>query len=301
MESNILLESGTGELEILEFAVNKRHYAINIIKIKEIIDVHSDKLTKLPETHPAIAGLILNRNEILTAIDLKYVIEGRKTESFSKLIVCEFNKLKVAFIIDEVIKVQRIKWEEILKPDDISINSLVVGNIIHNNKIILMLDFEKIVTDINPNTGISEKRIGSVDYKDRSYIRLAIADDSAMIRKLLEDTLSKAGFKKMKFFNDGKQALDYLTNLSAEKGENFLEDVQMLITDIEMPQMDGHTLTRKIKEDPVLKRLPVVIFSSLITDELRHKGLSVGADAQLSKPEVGELVEKIDELISQML
>lgn len=299
METNILLESGTGELEILEFAISKRHYAINIIKIKEILDVDANRLTPLPLSHPAIAGLILNRTEILTVIDLKYVVEGVKSKNFSKLIVCEFNKLKVAFIIDEVIKVQRIKWEEIMKPDDISPNSLVVGNIVMDNNIVLMLDFEKIVTDISPETGISEDRIYNVDYRDRSNIKLIIADDSAMIRKLLENTLLKAGFRGFKTFSDGKQAWDYLKAVSVEKGEKFTDDVEILITDIEMPQMDGHALTRHIKEDPILCKLPVIIFSSLITDDLKHKGDSVGADGQLSKPEVGELVELVDKLIAQ--
>lgn len=298
MNTNILLESGTGELEILEFLINNRHYAINVIKIKEILDVKSEKLTKLPESHPAIAGLILNRNEILTVVDLKYVIEGVKSNNFSKLILCEFNKIRVAFIIDDVIRVERIKWEDILKPDDISTNSLVAGNIIMNDTIVLMLDFEKIVTDISPSTGISEARVLNVDYKDRSNIKLVLADDSALIRKLLKDTLLKAGFNNLKIFNDGKQALEYLKDLADRKREDFIEDVQVLITDIEMPQMDGHTLTRNVKEHPILRVLPVIIFSSLITEELKHKGLSVGADGQLSKPEVGELVVMIDKLIS---
>jgi two-component system chemotaxis response regulator CheV len=299
MNTNILLESGTGELEIVEFLISNRHYAINVIKIKEILDIQSDKLTKLPDSNPAIAGVILNRNEVLTVIDLKYVIERKKSDKFNKLIVCEFNRLKVAFIIDNVLRVQRIKWEEILKPDDISDNSLVVGNIIMNDIIVLMLDFEKIVTDISPSTGISEERVLNVDYKDRRDIKLAIADDSPLIRRLLKDTLIKAGFKNLKLFNDGRQAFEYLKEIERKKGENFTDEVQILITDIEMPQMDGHTLTRHIKEDPILQKLPVIIFSSLITEDLKHKGIAVKADGQLSKPEVGELIALIDKLISR--
>ncbi|MHC1682415.1 MAG: chemotaxis protein [Clostridiaceae bacterium] len=299
MNSNILLESGTGELEILEFVVAGRHYAINVIKVKEVLDVKNENLTKLPEVHPAIAGLILNRGEILTLIDLSYVLEKKSSaHKLSKVIVCEFNKVKVAFSIDDIIMVQRIKWEEIRKPDDISVNSLVIGNIVNKDKIILMLDFEKIVTDINPSTGISEDRIVNVEYKDRSDIKLVLADDSPLIRRLLKDTLMKAGFSNLRIFDDGKQALDYLNSLVENKGENFKDDVHLVITDIEMPQMDGHTLTRKIKEDRLLRILPVVIFSSLITGDLKHKGESVGANAQLSKPEVGQLINLVDELTS---
>ncbi|PRR79333.1 Chemotaxis protein CheV [Clostridium liquoris] len=295
----ILLETGTGELEILEFIVNNKHYAINVIKVKEVLDV--DNLTKLPQTNPSIAGLILCRNEIITLLDLHYILDGQKQDfKSSKTIICEFNKIKVAFKIDNIVGVHRIKWEQITKPDDLSTNSLVTGNIVLDDKIILLLDFEKIVTDINPSTGISEDRVVKVEYKDRSNIKIVLADDSALIRKLLLDTLHKAGFKNLTMFNDGKQALDYLYGIYENKKENFLEDVQLLITDIEMPQMDGHTLTRKIKEHPVLKRLPVIIFSSLITDDLKHKGEAVGADAQLSKPDIGELVNLIDTYIGNV-
>ncbi|MBP2032854.1 two-component system chemotaxis response regulator CheV [Clostridium algifaecis] len=300
MESKILLESGTGELEILEFIINDKHYAINVIKVKEVIKL--DNLRKLPQSHPAVGGLMLCRNEIIPLINLKYILEkGSKIDKESKVIICEFNKLKVGFNIDSIVGVHRIGWDKIMKPDDISTDSLVIGNIVLDNKIILMLDFEKIVTDINPSTGISEDKIVEVDYKDRSNIKVALADDSALIRKLLKDTLTKAGFKNLKLFNDGKQALDYLEDLVEKKKENFIEDVQILITDVEMPQMDGHTLTRKIKEHPILKKLPVIIFSSLITDDLKHKGVSVGADAQLSKPEISDLVKVIDKFVENKI
>ena len=293
MNDNILLESGTGEVEILEFVVNQKHYAINIIKVKEVIN--TTNLTKLPDSHPAIAGLTLCRDKIITIIDLKYILEKQhKTETESTIILCAFNKIQVAFSIDSIVGVQRIKWEKITKPDDISINSLVIGNIVLNDKIILLLDFEKIVTDISPSTGISEDRIIDIAYKDRSNVKLVLADDSPLIRRLLKDTLTKAGFNNLKIFDDGKQVLDYLIDLVQKKNDKFIEEVNVLITDIEMPQMDGHTLTRKIKEHNILKKLPVILFSSLITDDLKHKGNAVGANAQLSKPEIGELVSCID-------
>lgn len=298
MNNNILLESGTGELEIIEFIVNGNHYAINVVKVKEVIDMPKSGLTKLPDPKPEIAGLILCRDEILTLIDLKYIISKQITQNLgARVIVCEFNKIKVSFNIDDIVGVHRIKWSEIRKPDDLSENSLAVGNILLNEKVILMLDFEKIVTDICPSVGISEDRLITVDYKDRSGVKLILADDSALIRRLLKDTLTKAGFRNLKIFDDGKQAFDFLNGLVKEKGDNFTSEAQLLITDIEMPQMDGLTLTRKIKEDDTLRKLPVIIFSSLITKELRHKGESVKADAQLSKPEVSELVDTVDKLL----
>ena len=298
MTSDILLESGTGEVEVIEFRANDVNYAINVIKVKEIIDMPASGVTKMPESKKEIAGLILCRDEILPVIDLKYILNREKSSELGqRLIVCEFNKVKVAFNIDDIIGVHRIKWSEIRKPNNMFDESLAVGNIVLNGKIIVMLDFEKIVTDISPKSGISEDRLVSVEYKDRSELKLVLADDSPLIRKLLKETLTKAGFTNMKIFDDGEQALDYLEGLKKDLGKSFVKEVQLLITDIEMPQMDGLTLTRKVKEDEVLKRLPVIIFSSLITDDLRHKGESVGADAQLSKPEIEELIGVVDQLL----
>ena len=299
MNNNILLESGTGELEIIEFIANGNHYAINVVKVKEVIEMPKGGLTKLPDPKPEIAGLILCRDEIITLINLKYILTKQIAQNLgSKVIICAFNKIKVSFNIDDVVGVHRIKWSEIRKPDDLSENSLAVGNILLNGKVIIMLDFEKIVTDICPSIGISEDRLIEVNYKDRSDVKVVLADDSALIRRLLKDTLTKAGFKNLRIFDDGKQALDFLNELVEKNGENFNKYAQILITDIEMPQMDGLTLTRKIKEDEILKKLPVVIFSSLISDELRHKGESVKADAQLSKPEISELIDTIDRLLN---
>lgn len=297
-ENEILLESGTGELEVMEFLVEGNSYAINVIKVKEVIEMPESGVTKVPETKREIAGLILCRDEILTIIDLKHILtkENRKNIG-TKVIVCEFNKLKVAFAIDDIVGVHRIKWSDIRKPEDLVASSLAVGNILLNKKLIIMLDFEKIVTDIAPKSGITEDRLGDTIYKDRSHIKLLLADDSTLIRRLLKDSLTKAGFSNLRFFDDGKETLDYLMNLKEVKGENFIDDVHLLITDIEMPQLDGLTLTRNIKEDPILNKLPVIVFSSLITDELRHKGESVKADSQLSKPEIERLVSEIDRLL----
>ena len=301
-KKGILLETGTGELEILEFTVKNTHYAINVIKIKEILEI--DYVTKVPKSNPALIGLTMVRGDVIPLIDMNYVLEKEFTPINGKIktLLCEFNQLKVAFCVDEVHGIHRIGWNLIKKPDMVIENSdsLIIGNITLGERIIMLLDFEKIVTDIAPSTGINESRIGNITKKDRMGIKLILSDDSPMIRQLLDDVLTKAGFGNMKFFNDGQQAWHYLDNLASEKGNRFIEDVQILITDIEMPQMDGHTLTRKIKEHKRLRTLPVIIFSSLITDDLKHKGLSVKADAQMSKPEVENLVGVIDKLIEKI-
>ncbi len=296
-KTGILLESGTGEVEILHFTVSGVHYAINVVKVKELLQI--ENISKIPNAHPAISGLSLIRGEMISVVDLLYVLEGQKNEKVKNgmTLVCEFNKIKVGFAIESVLGIQRIGWNQIIKPDNLTSNSLIIGNINLNNEIIMLLDFEKIVMDINPNTGINIDRIKDIVVKDRSKIKIALADDSPMIRKVLLDTLTRAGFTKLKFFDDGMETLDYLLMLIEKKGEKFKEDIDLLITDIEMPQLDGHSLTRRVKEHRNLKNLPVIIFSSLITGDLLHKGEAVGADAQMSKPEIENLVKLIDEIL----
>ncbi len=174
--------------------------------------------------------------------------------------------------------------------------SQIIGVIKLEGEMVLFLDFEKILHEINPDSGIKMSEVKKLGPRERSMKRIVIAEDSSMLRKMLHDTLSEAGFQNLEFFENGLDAISYLEHL-ADDGKNIPETVQLVITDIEMPQMDGHHLTKRIKGHSVLGKLPVIIFSSLITNELRHKGSVVGADAQVSKPEISELVRKIDELI----
>ena len=240
------------------------------------------------------------RGAIIPLVDMKFVLTGEHTNKtrFTTLL-CEFNQNQVAFCVDFVKGIQRVPWKNIQKPDAIidDKGSLVIGNITFDNRIVMMLDFEKVVSDIAPATGINDERIEKIVKKDRSNLKVVLSDDSPLIRKVLFEALTKAGFSQLRFFNDGQQAWNYFEDLLERKGENFKDEVDILITDIEMPQMDGHTLTRKIKENPVLRSLPVVIFSSLITETLKHKGESVHVDAQLSKPEIENLVDVVDKLV----
>ncbi|EHL17894.1 putative chemotaxis protein CheV [Peptoanaerobacter stomatis] len=297
-KKEILLETGTGEAEILEFRVGDGDYAINVIKIKEILEV--DNISPVPKANASVIGLTMVRGTIIPLVDMKFVLTGEHTNKtrFTTLL-CEFNQNQVAFCVDFVKGIQRVPWKNIQKPDAIidDKGSLVIGNITFDNRIVMMLDFEKVVSDIAPATGINEERIEKIIKKDRSNLKVVLSDDSPLIRKVLFEALTKAGFSQLRFFNDGQQAWNYFEDLLERKGENFKDEVDILITDIEMPQMDGHTLTRKIKENPVLKTLPVVIFSSLITETLKHKGESVNADAQLSKPEIENLVDVVDKLV----
>jgi len=240
------------------------------------------------------------RGEVLPVVDVAKAIgfPPSDTPEKDKFIVTEFNQQKIVFHVHSVSQIHRISWEQIEKPSEMyqSADSHIIGVIKLHGEMILLLDFEKIVLDINPEIGINLQRMKNVEKRDRSNKHLVIAEDSPLLRKLLHDTLTEAGFRHMEFFENGKDALEYLENVFA--AGNLEKEVHLVITDIEMPQMDGHHLTKKLKEHSQLSKLPIIIFSSLITDDLRHKGVKVGADAQVSKPEIAELVHFIDEFLS---
>lgn len=297
-QKGILLESGTNELEIVEFSIGQSKFGINVIKVKEIIQ--PVQVTKIPHSHPNVEGIIEIRGEILPVVDvakaLGYPQSDRPLEE--KYIITEFNQTKLVFHVHSVTQIHRISWEHIEKPSGMyqGLESQITGVVKMNDQMILLLDFEKIVVDINPDSGINIENVKKLGERERSEKKLVVAEDSPLLRKLLQETLNEAGFQHIEFFENGKDALFYLISI-VESGKAIEDEVQLLITDVEMPQMDGHHLTKQIKENQSLSVLPVVIFSSLITNDLRHKGQKVGASAQISKPEINLLVEQIDKHI----
>ncbi|UII57211.1 chemotaxis protein [Cytobacillus spongiae] len=300
METNkgILLESGTNELEIVEFGIGKNKFGINVIKVKEIIN--PVPIIQIPHAHRNVEGIIELRGEVLPVVNVATALGFPPSEhpEQDKFIVAEFNKQKIVFHVHTVTQIHRISWDQIEKPSEMyqGVDSQIIGVIKLHGEMILLLDFEKIVVEINPDSGINVQQVKKLGKRERSNKRLVVAEDSPLLRKLLHDTLSEAGFQYLEFFENGRDALNYLESLAAS-GKVIENEVQLVITDIEMPQMDGHHLTKRIKDHTGLSKLPVIIFSSLITDDLRHKGQMVGANAQVSKPEIAELVLLIDEHI----
>jgi two-component system, chemotaxis family, chemotaxis protein CheV len=297
-KKGILLESGTNELEIVEFSIGKNKFGINVIKVKEIIN--PVQVTQVPHSHPHVEGIIELRGEVLPVVNVANALGFPPSQSpeQDKFIVAEFNKQKIVFHVHTVTQIHRISWDQIEKPSEMyqGPESQIIGVVKLHGEMILLLDFEKIVVEINPETGINVQQVKKLGQRERSTKKLVVAEDSPLLRKLLHDTLNEAGFTNIEFFENGKDALQYLEAITSQ-GKNITDEVQLVITDIEMPQMDGHHFTRRIKENSQMAKLPIIIFSSLITDDLRHKGQMVGANAQVSKPEIAELVQLIDKHI----
>lgn len=298
-QTKILLESGTNELEIMEFTVGGELFGINIAKIREIMRAQETK--RMPNSHNFVEGIFKQRGEVITVIDLAKCLNIERTENKSHdiFILTHFNKLNFAFRVESVVGIDRVSWEDIKKPDKVIYSgedSVATAIAEYKDRLITILDFEKIIVDISPETSITLDRLDELGDRVESQKKILVAEDSMMLSNLIIGFLHKSGYKNTVKFNNGKEAWDYLTE-AKNSGLPISNYVSCIVSDIEMPLMDGHRLTKLIKTDDELKHIPVILFSSLISDELRIKGQEVGADEQITKPEIVELVSIIDRLI----
>ena len=298
-QTKILLESGTNELEIMEFTVGGELFGINIAKIREIMRAQETK--RIPNSHNFVEGIFKQRGEVITVIDLAKClnIERSENKSHDIFILTHFNKLNFAFRVESVVGIDRVSWEDIKKPDKVIYSgedSVATAIAEYKDRLITILDFEKIIADISPETSITLDRLDELGDRVESQKKILVAEDSMMLSNLIIGFLHKSGYKNTVKFNNGKEAWNYLTE-AKESGLPISNYVSCVVSDIEMPLMDGHRLTKLIKTDDELKHIPVILFSSLISDELRIKGQEVGADEQITKPEIVELVNIIDRLI----
>jgi Chemotaxis signal transduction protein len=298
-DTGILLESGTNELELLEFVVGTQHYGINVAKISELCPYQPP--TMVPNAHEYIEGIFMPRERIITVINLASAlgIPQNPNTSGDMYIITNFNRLHTAFHVQEVLGIHRVSWGDIVKPDTTISRGgqgIATGITKIDGKIVIVLDFEKIVTEINPETGLKLSEIEAMGERSRQECTILLAEDSPLLLEMLKKCLTKAGYTHLIPTTNGQEAWNTLDRMMKEGGI-VGEDVALVITDIEMPQMDGHHLTKKIKTDPRFEGLPVVIFSSLVNDEMKKKGEALGVDAQLSKPEIGRLVHQLDLLL----
>ena len=298
METGILLESGTNELEIVEFRVGSNYYGINVAKIREILPYQVP--TPIPNADARIEGIFMPRDEIISIVDLSRVMNLPAAQSTvgDMYIVTNFNNLNTAFHVQGVEGIHRVSWGDIIEPDS-TINAsgmgMATGIVRIEGRLIIILDFEKIVAEINPETGLKISDVEHMTGRSRVDSPILIAEDSPLLGKMLLDCLKRAGFANIDLTNNGKECWD---KLSAYQEQGVLDQkVACVITDIEMPQMDGHRLLKLMKDDPELKEIPVIIFSSLINEDMRRKGEMLGADAQLSKSQMSEFIQAVDSFL----
>ncbi len=300
MEDNkqgILLESGTNEIEIMKFTIGGNLYGINVAKVREIMI--SAPVKPMPHAHPAVEGIFKPRDTVLTVVDLpKYLGVESPKEAKDIFIITNFNKMFIAFRVHAVDRISRISWTDIQKPDKTvsgGAESVATGIAQCDDELVTILDFERIVAEIAPETTIQMSEVEQLGPRERNDKPIWVAEDSILLSKMIEDSLRKANYVNLHMFSNGLELWEALAALPQE-GELF-RDVALIITDIEMPQMDGHRLTKLVKENNRFKDIPLIIFSSLISEEMRRKGRDLGADEQLTKPEIGHLVDVMDRLL----
>ena len=313
-QNKILLETGTNELEIITFYLRcldkgkgeyvETFYGINAAKVSELIAIPTE-ITKVANSPECVLGVFLLRGKTIPLIDIcnwfQYEpdISAEAKQKWT-VIVTELNGKHFGFVSHGVDKVYRSSWESILPPHElIAASRSVTGMVLIENRLVQMVDFENITASIDPESSLemSKNDSGSVSPFINSDKKVVIAEDSGVIRDMLKKVLTAAQFN-VKDFIDGQSCWEYLQK-SKEDNDSADDTILAVISDIEMPRMDGHRLCKNIKEDTFFNKVPVMLFSSMINDALRIKGEKVGADAQVTKPELDFLVSKLVELIRQ--
>jgi two-component system, chemotaxis family, chemotaxis protein CheV len=292
--TNILLESGTNELEIVEFCVNDgdniSYYGVNVAKVREII--RTPKLTPVLSSPEMVAGMMSLRNRIIPVIDLAKVLGWQPSVEPDKILVLEFNRVTVGILVNNVSRIFRLSWEQVVAPSRLSDGAYVTGLVKMEGRIILVLDFERIIAELcqcNALTPVDESFSGESEGKPRTVL---VVDDSTFIRNAITSNLRAAGYLVEEAIN-GEDAWSIISEKLTDDSFNF----DAIITDIEMPRMDGLHLTSLIRGNERLRDIPLFIFSSLASEDNIRKWKNLGADGILTKPDMPNLVAIIGEVL----
>ena len=300
LKDEILLESGTNEIQILRFTIGGVLYGINVAKVRQI--TISEPVKFMPHTHEAVEGIFKPRDEVITVINLPRFLDCPDHEPKQKdmFILTGFNKMTVAFRVHTVEGLSLISWKDIQKPDTTvsgGNDGIATGIAQCGDELVTIWDIERIVAEIAPETSIKISEIDELGHRERNNMPILVAEDSILLSHMIKESLTKAGYVNLRMFPNGHELWNYLAE--CKKEDSLEQNAALIVTDIEMPQMDGHRLTKLVKDDPAMKHIPLIIFSSLISEEMRVKGKELGANEQLSKPELGRLVNVRDALLSK--
>ena len=292
----VITEVGTNEWQVVVFFLGDQTFAINVDKTREILRWPGCRT--IPESHPSMIGITSVRGEVLPLLDLRIHlgIEAKAPLDSSKVIIAEFNEIKLGFVVDAVERIYRINSEEL----DSTLTGTFLGEYVlyvikRDERNVLLLDYEAIVQMVNPTLSqrytidVAKTAELTSPLGDLEQYRILVAEDSPLIRKQIADVLGQGGFHNLVLTSDGKEAWDKLNTL----GEHY----DLLITDVEMPRLDGLALTRRVKEHNDLKKIPIVVFSSIMAQDIKIKAASVGAEAQITKPEIPDMVEHVCRLL----
>lgn len=295
---DILLDAGTNELEVLVFRLREGTFGVNVAKVREVI--RPVRTIAAPHQHPSVLGMFNIRGAVLPVVDLaKHLnLPAAQERREGRVIITEFNGQKTGFLVDGVEQIYRVGWDRVrpspslalTKGSEQTLVSTTTGIIEIKERLVLMLDFESVADSILVERRLHLDRVDNPHGVDRASKRVILAEDSPFMRQLMRDILVRSGYEKLEVYSDGEQAWNAIQAPGPA--------IDAIISDIEMPRMDGLHLTRRIKATPALKDVPVVLFSSLVSQDNLKKGQQVGADVQIPKPELQELVLLVDRVVT---
>lgn len=298
--------AGANKLEILLFTLGvdqntgrKETFGINVFKVREVMRI--PEITRAPEMPSAVEGMVSLRGSLVPVIDLAKYIGVMTDAPPAIMIVTEYNGQTQGFLVGEVDTILRIDWSEMRVPPAMltaQMGGLVTAvSELNDGRLVMMLDVEKILSDTTHyDDSHLFQALESINRPDRTVF---YADDSSVARSQVERTLEAIGVKGIAAIN-GKQAWDELQKIAAQAdlaGRPVIDYVQLILTDVEMPEMDGYVLTKNIKSDPRFKGIPVLMHSSLSSDANRTMGISVGVDEYVPKFEPHRLAEVISRML----
>lgn len=314
-----MTESGTNELEIIEFHLVKQlpdggtkicYYGINVAKVREVIQV--PETTDYPNAQPHMVGVFSSRDILTPLVDLGGWLGLPTSKDLEKkfVIVTDFNRMTNGFLIDSISRIHRISWNDVESPSqflEAGEQDCVVAVVRKDKHLIMILDFEKIIADINPELSMEKYDVTvdkSVDLNQRMITKrnaktIVVVDDSAFIRSLIQDTLTSAGYNIIacKDGGEGHDKLMEIAESAKQEGLPTHELVNAVVTDVEMPRMDGMHLLKRLRGSEAYANTPIVMFSSLMSDDNRGKALALGANDTITKPEIGKMVTMMDKYI----
>ncbi|MBW0146064.1 chemotaxis protein CheV [Marinobacter arenosus] len=293
---------GQNRLELLLFRLRGRQvYGINVFKVKEVLQC--PKLSSIPNSRTVVRGVAHIRGETIPIIDLSMAIglPGIPQESLptSFVIITEYNRKTQGFLVTGVDRIMNMNWEDILPPPKGAGKDVYLTAVTKiEDKLVEIIDVEKILAEVSPlREDVTETVLSKSSERAPGLLPILVVDDSAVARRQIERCLTAIGMTVVTR-NDGKQALEYLKKVT-EDGSSGRDHLALVISDVEMPEMDGYTLVSRCKSDPALRDLFIMLHTSLSGVFNRAMVEKVGADDFLAKFSPDELAERVMEVIDQ--
>lgn len=282
---------GQNRLELLLFKLSGRQrFGINVFKVREVLQC--PKLTAMPRRSSMVRGIAHIRGQAISIIDLSLATGGPAIDDIQNrfIIIAEYNRSVQGFLVGGVERIININWEDIKPPPrGMGRETYLTAVTKVDEELVEIIDVERILSDITPmNTDVSEDILATPLNVNKEEISIVIADDSAVARNQIKRALQPLGIN-MEVMKDGREALNWLKQKKEELGSNVHKYVPLMISDVEMPVMDGYTLTAEVKADPDLNKMHVILHTSLSGVFNQAMVKKVGADDFIAKFHPDEL------------